>query len=159
MKNGLAAGLLALALAGIYYYAATDIPRSFLSDNVGADGLPKVYAIALALLGLVSVAQWFTTRASASAAEPDAEAVPVWQHLRALGLLLLGVLYLVLVATLGYTLTIFLFIAAVAAYSEAKLDTKLLLISAVGAVVFWLVFVQAFGLPLPTGTLWRWLSS
>ncbi len=53
MKNGLAAGLLALALAGIYYYAAIDIPRSFLSDNVGADGLPKAYALALTLLGLI----------------------------------------------------------------------------------------------------------
>lgn len=158
MKNSLAAGLLALGLAGIYYYSATDIPRSLLSDAVGADGLPKAYALTLALLGLISVAQWFTARASASSADGEAEAAPLWQHLRVLGLLLLGILYLVLVGNLGYTLTIFLFIAAVGAYSGARLDAKLLLSGAIGALLFWLVFVQAFGLPLPTGSLWRWLS-
>lgn len=158
MQKNLAVGLLALALAGIYYYGVMDIPRSLLSDNVGADGLPKVYATALALLGLISVAQWFAARASAAPADADAQAAPLREHARVLGLLLLGVLYLVLVGNLGYTLTIFLFIAAVAAYSGARLDLKLLLLSAGGGAAFWLVFVKAFGLPLPTGSLWRWLA-
>jgi hypothetical protein len=156
MKNSLAAGLLALALAGIYYYATADIPRSLLSDNVGADGLPKVYALALALLGVVSVAQWFAAHAGASPADAG-NATPLLQHVRVLGLLLLGAVYLLLIGSLGYTLTIFLFIAAVALYSGAKPDLKLLLTCAIGGVVFWLVFVKAFGLPLPTGSLWRWL--
>ncbi len=158
MKNSLAVGLLAWATAGIYYYATTDIPRSLLSDNVGADGLPKVYAVALALLGVVSLAHWFRARASASPLDVDSDAAPLLQHVRVLGLLLLGVVYLVLVAGLGYPLTIFLFIATVALYCGAKLDVKLLLISAGGGVVFWLVFVKAFGLPLPTGGLWHWLA-
>lgn len=155
MKNSLAAGLLALALAGIYYYAAIDIPRSLLSDNVGADGLPLAYAAALALLGVISLTQWFATRASPAAT--DAGGVSPWQHARVLGLLLLGVVYLVFVASLGYTLTICLFIAAVAAYSGARLDVKLLITSVAGGIVFWLVFVKAFGLPLPTGNFWHWL--
>lgn len=157
MKNSLAVGLLALALAGIYYYAALDIPRSLLSDNVGADGLPQVYAVALALLGAISLAQGFTARARASLADAEAGATSPWQHARALGLLLLGVVYLVLVGNLGYTLTICLFIAAVAAYSGARLDAKLLVTSVLGGIVFWLVFVKAFGLPLPAGSLWHWL--
>lgn len=158
MKNSLAVGLLALAVAGIYYYATLDIPRSLLSDNVGADGLPKAYAAALALLGVVSLAQWFAARASASASALDPDAAPVLQHVRALGLLLLGVVYLVLVAGLGYALSIFLFIAAVALYCGAKRDVKLLLTSAGGGLVFWLVFVKAFDLPLPTGSVWRWVT-
>lgn len=158
MKHSLAVGLLALAVAGIYYYATLDIPRSLLSDGVGADGLPKVYAAALALLGVISLARRFVARASASSSDVDAEAAPVLQHVRVLGLLLLGVVYLVLVASLGYPLTIFLFIAAVALYCGARLDVKLLLMSAGGGLVFWLVFVKAFGLPLPTGSVWRWLT-
>ncbi len=158
MKNGLRVGMLALALAGVYYYYAADIPRSLLSDEVGADGLPRIYAIALGLLGLLSIGQWFVTRARATEAGAETETTALLQHARAVGLLVLGATYLLLIGSLGYFLTIALLIAAVARYSGAAFDLRLLWISAGGAIVFWLVFVQLFGMPLPTGALWHWIS-
>jgi hypothetical protein len=157
MKNDLAVGLLALAFAGIYYYFASDIHRSLLSDEVGAAGLPKVYAVAVALLGGFLLWQSFGARAAAPETGGDS-GVRVRQHVRAAGLLLLGVAYLVLISSLGYLLTIFLLIAAVALYCGAALNFRLLLISAAGGVVFWLVFARMFDMPLPTGTLWQWLA-
>lgn len=157
MKHGLAVGLMALAIAGVYYYLTTDIPRSLLSDEVGADGLPKLYAVALGLLGLLSIARWWTARARAP--DTGAPAAPVAHHARAIGLLVLGAAYLVLIGGLGYLVTIALLIAAVALYSGAAFDVKLLLTSAGGGIVFWLVFVKLFGMPLPAGAIWPWLPA
>lgn len=155
MRSDLAAGLVALAVAAVYYYFAIDIPRSLLSDEVGADGLPKMYAITLALLGIWLVAQSLVLRAATAA--PGDAGPGMGQHLRALGLLGLGVAYLLLVGGLGYFATICLLIAAVAVYCGAAFDVKLLATGAVGGIVFWLVFVKMFGILLPSGTLWQWL--
>lgn len=156
MKTDLAVGLLALAFAGAYYYLTSDIPRSLLSDNVGADGLPKLYAWTLGLLGILLV--WKSVAVWARAPEPAGDAgASALQHIRALGLLVLGAAYLLLIGNLGYLLTIFLLLAAVALYCGAALDVKLASVSAAGAIVFWSVFVQLFDMPLPSGALWQWL--
>jgi hypothetical protein len=47
------AGLALMALAAAYYGAAQGIQRSLLADEVGAAGLPKMLAIALAVAGLL----------------------------------------------------------------------------------------------------------
>lgn len=156
MKNDLAVGLLALGFAGLYYYLASDIPRSLLSDEVGAQGLPNLYALTLGLLGLLLIGKSLAAWAQAPEPGGDTGAGP-WQHARALSLLILGAGYLLLIGSLGYPLTIFLLIAAVALYCGAAFDVKLLLVSAAGAVVFWLVFVLLFDMPLPVGTAWQWL--
>lgn len=156
MNNDRAVGLLALAIAAIYYYFASDIPRSLLSDEVGAVGLPKLYAVALSLLGIFLVWSSFAVPAGpAPEGEPGANPL---QHVRAVGLLLLGAAYLLLISSLGYLLTISLLIAAVALYCGAAFGARVLLISAAGGMVFWLVFVKMFSMPLPAGALWRWLA-
>lgn len=159
MKNDTAVGLLALAFAAVYYYFATEIPQSLLSDAVGADGLPKVYAIALGLLSLLLMARSrFSPTGSGERAAPGSGVASLLPHLRASGILVLGVGYLLLISSLGYLLTIFLLITAVAVYCGLKLNLKLILINAAGGVVFWVVFVHLFGIPLPSGTLWPRLA-
>lgn len=148
-------GVLALVFAGIYYYLANDIHRSLLSDQVGADGLPKLYAIILGVLAVFLIVKSLAFRAVAAKAEPEPETVTALGHLRAVGLLGLGVAYLLLISKLGYLLTIFLLLVAVTAYCGAKLNLRLLLINAAGSVVFWLVFAKMFSVSLPSGTLWQ----
>lgn len=155
MKSDLWVGLIALVFAGIYYYLASAIPRSLLSDAVGADGLPKVYALALGLLAILLMVR---SRTAPAGPDADADVKDLGQHLRALGLLALGVGYLLLINVAGYLFTIFLLIAAVALYCGAKLDLKLLSVSAGGGAGFWLIFVKMFNIPLPPGTLWQWLT-
>lgn len=159
MKNDTAVALLALAFAGVYYYFATEIPNSLLSDTVGADGLPKVYAVALGLLSLLLMARSLVSPADSGArAAPDSGVAKFLPHLRASGILVLGAGYLLLVSSFGYLLTIFLLLTAVAVYCGLKINLRAILINAIGGVSFWAVFVHLFGMPLPPGTLWQWLT-
>ncbi|HLQ25656.1 MAG TPA: tripartite tricarboxylate transporter TctB family protein [Acidiferrobacterales bacterium] len=160
MKNDLIVGLLALAFAGIYYYLANDIPRSLLADGVGADGLPKLYAVALGLLSALLILRSLASQAvpTEPVAPEDSGAISPWRQFRPLGLAGLGAGYLLLISSLGYLVTIFLLIIAVAVYSGGKMDFKLIFISAGGGILLWLVFVKMFSIPLPSGTLWQWLT-
>lgn len=156
MKNNIVVGLLALAVAGVYYYLTDDIPQSLLADHVGADGLPKVYAWVLGLLAvLLMLKSWTARTVPVEPAAPEAGAAGIGDHLRVLGLLGLGVAYLLSISILGYALTIFLLLVAVTVYCGAKLSLRLLLISAAGSAVFWLMFVKMFQTSLPSGTLWQ----
>lgn len=147
-------GLLALTLAGVYYYFAGGISHSMLSDQVGADGLPKLYAVALGLLGAFLMARSLLFR-TASAENIVFSPRDILPHLRALGLLGLGVGYLLLISNLGYLLTIFLLLITVTVYCGAQFNFRLFFTSAVGSAIFWLVFVKMFSMPLPTGALWQ----
>jgi putative tricarboxylic transport membrane protein len=158
-KNDLGLGLLALVVAGLFYYFANEIPRSLLSDQTGADGLPKLYAIILAVLGIWLIAQSYTAAAVARELEDDEPGeANMFQHVRPLGLILMGAAYLLLVGSVGYLLTICVLITIVALYCGAAADAKLLLISAGGGTAFWLVFVKLFNVPLPAGTVWSWFT-
>ncbi|MBA2689955.1 MAG: tripartite tricarboxylate transporter TctB family protein [Burkholderiales bacterium] len=158
MKNDVAVGLLALLFAGLYFYLASDISHSFLADPVGAAGLPKTYAIALGLLAALLIVRTLVAAAARSeAAGTDSHSPAVGRHFRALGLLVPGVAYLLFISTLGYFLTIFLLIIAVALYAGAKFNFQLISISAAGGILMWIVFVKLFSIPLPTGTLWQGL--
>ncbi len=154
MRNDLAVGLLALLLAGVYYYFANEIPRSLLVDQVGADGLPKLYAVALASLSVLLIAQSLLSRAAAADdARFTLKDLP--PHLRALGLLALGAGYLLLISSLGYLFTVFLLLFAAALYAGTPFNFKLVFVSAGGGLLLWVMFVKLFNIPLPSGTLWR----
>ena len=93
-------GLAALALAGIYAFFAFRIPDSFLADPVGAARLPVLYA--LALLVLLLMARSLTSRATVpETTEASADRLAAGRHLRAVGLLLPGVAYLLLITSLN----------------------------------------------------------
>ena len=160
MNNDRTVGVLALAFAGIYYYFANGISRSLLSDQVGADGLPKLYAITLGLLSILLIVRSLASKAVPiePVAPEDAGAISRLRRFRPLGLAGLGAGYLLLISSAGYLLTIFLLIIAVAVYSGGKMDFKLVFISAGGGILLWLVFVKMFSIPLPSGTLWQWLT-
>ena len=150
-----ALGAVALAVAAAYGYAARDLPQSLLADPVGASGLPVLYAIALAALALVLIVRTLLSRAG-EATPGDASHAG---HVRALGLLLPGVAYVVLVGTLGYFATILLLIVAVAWYTGARAGATLFAIGLAGAVAMWATFVLLFGIPLPAGSLWPRLGA
>jgi len=73
-------GALGVALAVIYWLAADDIQRSFLADEVGADGVPKMLAVALGALGAVTV-----LRGRKAAIDVEVEEASNRPHWRALG--------------------------------------------------------------------------
>jgi hypothetical protein len=149
-RGDLALGLVTIVLAGAYLWLAGRIPESLLSDAVGAAGLPRAVGWTLGVVGVLLCARALR-RGSAAAGEPAA-----WDwrpHLRALGLLAILFAYVLLAPWLGYALATGALVAAGAAYAGARGARALLLVPALAALVFWLLFVHAFGIPMPGSVL------
>ena len=148
-RGDLALGLGAVMLAAGYLRLAGHIPESLLSDTVGAAGLPRAVGSALGVVGVLLCAR------SVLRAGPQREAAGEgWRpHLRALGLLAILFGYVLLAPWLGYAVATGLLLAAGAAYAGARRGRDLVLVPAIAALVFWLLFVQAFGIPMPGSLL------
>ncbi|MCC7045655.1 MAG: tripartite tricarboxylate transporter TctB family protein [Alphaproteobacteria bacterium] len=151
MGRELVTGLIVLGLAAAYYFAADNIPRSLLSDAVGADGVPKVLAVLLGLLGAIQAARGALRTALVD--HGSAEGHGLGQHLRSLGLIGVGVVYLVAAPYLGYLLATGLLVFVVAAYAGMPASPRLGVIAVLGSVVLWLVFAKVLGVAMPGGVL------
>jgi putative tricarboxylic transport membrane protein len=149
-RGDFALGLGAIVLAAAYLRLAAGIPESLLSDSVGAAGLPRAVGWALGVAGALLCAR--SLLRPAAHASPSAGAG--WRaHLRALGLLAILFGYVLLAPWLGYALATGALLAAGAAYAGARSGRALVLVPAIAALVFWLLFVHAFGIPMPGGAL------
>jgi len=140
-------GLGMIVLAAAYWAAADRIPVSLLSDTVGADGVPKVLAVALGVCGGLLVA---TSRRKQQATE-EASTGGARTHLRASGLLAGLAVYLLLLPVLGYPVAIALLIAGVAIYGGTAVKPAVAGIAVAGSAVFWTFFVKVLGVGLPSG--------
>jgi len=155
MKRDLVCGMLMLVLAILYYVMAAAIPRSSLADAVGPQGLPIAYAYALGVLSVLLILTSFRGRAVVSTIAAAKRTAGSDRHaaLRAAGILLIGVCYVILLPWLGYIVALALLIAATAWYLEQGYRKWMLPVAAVGAVAFWIIFVEILEIPQPAG-LW-----
>ena len=142
------AGSIAVALALAYWLIADDIPRSLLADAVGADGVPKALALVLGALGLMLL--W---RGLRSRSEGEAEMPEIGAHLRALGLLAIGIAYVVVMPWLGFLATSAVLIVVAATYAGLPFGRNLVVIGAVSGVALWVVFAKLLSVSMPVG-LW-----
>src|SRR6185503_21031347 len=69
-QRELALGSATLAIAAVYYLLAIRIPQSDIADVIGAQGLPKTYALLLAGLSIILIVRAVVARRRAPA--PDA---------------------------------------------------------------------------------------
>jgi putative tricarboxylic transport membrane protein len=158
--SAVAVGL--IGIAGLYWLGADQIRVSRLEGIVGAQAVPKNLAVCLAILSALLIAQhlWRARRAGAVVVEAD-EVSGSYAHLRALGMLLIGVGYLALVGTIGYVPAVALLVVATALYLGQGLSARLLVVAAGLALFYYLMFVRFLGIPLPPGIwpgLWRGLA-
>jgi putative tricarboxylic transport membrane protein len=159
--TGVALGL--LVLAGLYWLGADRIKVSRLEGIVGAQAVPKGLAISLAILSLLLIAQdlWRRHSAAAPPADLGREAGGAAAHLRAAGMLLIGMGYLAVVGTIGYLPAIALLVLATARYVGRPWSAELFLVAGSGALLYYLLFVRLLDIPLPPGIwpgLWRALA-
>ncbi len=151
-------GLVMLAVAAVYWFEADKIRISPLDGPVNASGLPKSLAFALGFLAILLVLRgllgtWVSMQAT-KAAEPNSSfAAAMRPHLRAVGMLGIGVGYLLIVSWLGYIFTIIALLAAVSLYNGAKSDYRLAAFAVGGGIFYHLFFVEFLGIPLPPGLL------
>ena len=154
-------GAVLLAFAVIYWREADKIRISPLDGPVGASGLPKTLAWGLGILAVILIVRslvlaYLARKASAAPVETKADDMRV--HLRAAGMLLLGVGYLLVIPYLGYLISIGLLLVGVALYFGAAINMRTALVAILGAAFFYVLFVYFLDIPLPSGMLFDMLS-
>jgi len=152
-NRDLAFGIGTLALSAGYYRAATTIQSSQLADAVGPQGLPKTYAILLAVFSAVLIARSVAARRDAPRADTAVRPRDVHGRVpwRVAGMLAIGALYIVVAPWLGYPLSIAGLILATSYYQGGALDRHVALVAVGGAIFFWLLFVVLMRIPQPPG--------
>lgn len=153
MNKDVISGAILLILTAAYYWATLQIPDSSLSDEVGAQGLPRILAFVLAALAiLIAVRGLVTARQTHPAVRSDDEEETAPPR-RALGFLAVAVLYVIVAPLLGFGPALAVLIAAVAMYEGMRPSWRLAAVAASGALVFWLLFVQLLGVEQPASFL------
>jgi putative tricarboxylic transport membrane protein len=160
--SAIAVGL--IGIAGLYWLGADQIKVSRLEGIVGAQAVPKGLAVCLALLSALLIAQdaWRGRRAASAGAVEAGEVSGARAHLRALGMLLIGVGYLALVGAIGYVPAVALLVVATALYLGEGWSVRLAVVAVGLALLYYLIFVLLLGIPLPPGIwpgAWRGLAS
>lgn len=144
-------GLAAILTGSVYLFFTYKLRTSSLADSVGPAGLPKVLGILMILLGLALCVQ--ATFNYLKSGKPN---TPEWtgqgkRVLRAAGLLLLGITYLMVVETLGYAVSIALLIMLTALYLGTPWSWRVPVIAGSGALALWAIFVQLLRISMPPG--------
>jgi putative tricarboxylic transport membrane protein len=141
LRRDLACAALGLALAAAYWAAAHQVPKSMLSDAVGADGVPKALAVILASFSTLIALRALLGR---SHEMPQSK-----NHLRALGIAALGFVYVALAPLAGFLVSTMLLAGAGALYYGAPRTLGTLAFAAGSAGLLWLVFARMLGVALP----------
>ncbi len=149
-------GVLTLALGVVYYAGATDLPQSMLSDEVGADGMPKALAVALMIFGVLQLGR--ATLGLRVAESGELGSIDLRTHVRSFGMIGFGIVYLFVTPYLGYPLAVASLIFVVALYAGQEMSWRLAAISAGGGAVMWFSFVKALGITMPIGVFGRLLG-
>jgi putative tricarboxylic transport membrane protein len=154
MRSNLITGILLLVFSVIFWMGADTIPKSRLSGSVGADGLPKMLAVTLGVLSIGFIAQTLLTARMAGPVighKREAKSADRTRHLRAVGMIAIGAVYVAVIPYLGYIVSIALLLLSVALYNGKRSSLGLFLFAALGSIVFYLLFVRVLDVPLPAG--------
>lgn len=162
-KDLIGAGI-ALALAGAYWIGATHIPKSSLiGKGVGADALPRGLAVTLAVLAVILIAQNLIQRRRGplredAPASPEKLAEARHKHLRAVGMFVIGLAFLLIVGYVGYIPAIFAMICVTVVYSGRPMSWRIAGVAAVLTAVYYVLFDLVLHIPMPSGIwpqVWR----
>jgi putative tricarboxylic transport membrane protein len=166
------AGIAFAILAVAYWFGAGKIPKSILEGGVGAEALPKVLGVVLLVLAAILVLQSVLANRGKKVAADDegdedeesgaSKLYGFQRHKRALALLLIGIGYILIVEVVGYAPAIAYLLAAVTWFAGGASRRTIILFAVLGAVFFWLLFVETLGIRQPQGfwpKLWHQISS
>ena len=158
-------GLVILLGAALYWLGAASIPISALDGEINAAAVPRMLALALAVLAvilmikaLIDARNLAVTSAENEVSEREERLPKLSENMRALGLILIGGVYLLLLPFLGYFLCVALLVVAVARYMGEPYGLRLALTSLGLALAFQFLFVQFLRIQLPLGKLFEQLS-
>lgn len=141
-------------LCGVAAWQVSVIPESMMQMTVGATLVPAVVVGGLALLALLyGISAWRGQQADESLAEDQGPLPGANQRL--LSLLVGGLAFMVLIVPLGFVIPGTLCGVGVARSFDAPVNAKSIVISALIASTFWLVFARILGVGLgPALPMW-----
>lgn len=157
LRRDLIGAVIGLTLSGAYLIGALKIPKSSLiGKGVGAAALPFGLAAVMAILALCLVAQtlvaWPRSIAAESSPEEIAErAHESRRHLRASGMLLIGLGFLAVLNWIGYILAVFAMICVTAVYCGRPMSWRVVALGAGLTAVLYVLFDQVLHIPMPAG--------
>jgi preprotein translocase subunit SecG len=162
MPSSVIAGVALLVLSGAYWMGSNMIAQSSMSGSVGADGLPKLLAIVLAVLSVILIVQSLVMRRLAAASQEVAKEVAVEEggevdeftrrgHVLAVILLAITIVYSLILPYAGYAVSIGFLLLAVALFYGRRPSVGLFAFVAIGAGCFHLIFVTLLGVRMPVG--------
>ncbi|HXJ02807.1 MAG TPA: tripartite tricarboxylate transporter TctB family protein [Micropepsaceae bacterium] len=149
MRKDFVSAAILLCIAAAYYAVSTTIPSSTLEDGVGPRGLPVVLSALLAMVAIAIGVRAAVTAPVSAEAEKDAEAP--WP--RAIGMLVIGALYIPVATLVGYWLALLLLLLAASLYEGMKPSWRMLAVAVGGATFFFLLFDVLLGVRVPQGLL------
>lgn len=140
-------------LCGVAAWQVSVIPESMMQMTVGATLVPAVVVGGLALLALVyGISAWRGQQADESLAEDQGPLPGANQRL--LSLLAGGLAFMVLIVPLGFVIPGTLCGVGVARSFDAPVNAKSVVICALIASTFWLVFARILGVGLGPALPW-----
>jgi preprotein translocase subunit SecG len=153
------AGFVLLVLSGVYWMGSNMIAQSSMSGSVGADGLPKLLAIVLAVLSVILIIQSIVMRRLTVAsqdpvlAEEDGGEPEFTRrgHILAAVLLVITIVYSLLLPYAGYAVSIGFLLLAVALFYGRRPSLGLFAFVSIGAFCFHSIFVSLLGVRMPVG--------
>ncbi len=154
MLKDLIGALILLLIAFGYYVLTGNINPSALADEIGAAGVPLVYATLLAAIALTLAAKalisWRLIRSDVT--QPINDLQGEGRKLRgAAGMLAIGIGYIAAVTIVGYMISIAAVIACVALYQGERVGWRVARIAIGGGMAFWIFFDRLLGVDLPPG--------
>ncbi|WP_119303919.1 tripartite tricarboxylate transporter TctB family protein [Dongia deserti] len=156
-----------LALAGAYWIGAIHIHKSSLiGKGVGADALPRGLAVALAALSAILILQtvlqrWKRPLPEDAPATREQLAEARHKHLRAAGMFLIGLAFLLVVGYVGYIPAVFAMICVTAVYSGRPMSWRIAGIAALLTAALYVLFDMVLKIPMPDGIwpqVWRTIA-
>ena len=148
MARDLVCSIALLTVAGGYYYLASGIGSSALSDEVGAAGLPVAYALTLGGIGLIMALQ-AVVKGLLKRTEAGEKLDLVFMLRRAAGVLGIGIGYLLIVTVVGYLIALIIVLATMLIYFGERPSGRIALAAIGGAGLFWVLFDRLLGIPMP----------
>lgn len=159
MRRNWITGIVLTGVAYTYYRLADALPQSLLSDEVGADGFPKLLAISLAAFSILLTLTGVFEKPPVTSPESTKKAAEDrYRFLRAGGAVLIGAVYLLIISWAGYPLAVGLLMVAVILYNGEPFSLKVLITAIIAAVFFWIFFALLLKVPMPAG-IWPKLFS
>ena len=156
MTNLIFAGVL-LVFGMIYFRASTQIPSNMLEDPVGASGFPKLLGVVIIGLAVVLIGQVFMGVKRQIFPRGNRSDVAITTAFRrfqpTLLLFVTLVVFLTVLDTLGYWLSVSFMLLAIFIQSGLRTGWVPVLVAVLGAAGFQLIFGKLLGVQLPAGIL------